>query len=175
VTWNGDAQAVREYQEASSAWATTASYKARLTGTAQGRTFEMILEWVKPNRTRISFSDPAPGAFIIIEGSQWTTSPSGGCARVPGNIRMPGPNVQTPDTPLDGTITVARAGTQTIDGVATNAYDVVIVSSRGQVKQKNYIDPRTKTFKRWEVEDAQGKITYDYLEFNTNIRIEPPC
>jgi outer membrane lipoprotein-sorting protein len=172
-TWVGDAQAVREYQEAAGAFGAATSYKSRMTGTAQGGTFEMMMEWVKPNRLRMSFTRPEPGAFIFIDDARWSTSPTRGCARIPAGMRVP--TVETPDKPLDGTITVTRVGNQTIDGVATNVFDAVTVSSSGQAKKRVFIDPATKTFKRWEVESAEGRLNIDYLEFNTNIRIEPPC
>jgi outer membrane lipoprotein-sorting protein len=178
AVWNGDSQAVREYQEAYAAYAALTSYKSRVSGTGPNGPFEMTMEWVKPNRLRMSFAAPAPGAFITIGEQQWSTS-SQGCTRIPPNVRMPGPQVDTPDKALDGTVTVARAGTATIDGVTTNVYDVVTVTTRGgtttRSKTKAYVNPSNKMFKRWEVETEQGKVNIDYLEFNSGIRIDPPC
>ena len=174
AVWNGDPQVVSENREAWTAFGAVTTYKSRMSGISAQGPFEMTMEWVKPNRLRMSFTNPQPGAFIFIEGVRWATS-ARGCNRVPGNIQMPGSDVVMPDRPLEGTITVTRAGTQTIDGVVTNVYDTVIVDSRGQTKMKTYVTPSTKLFKRWEVESAQGKVNIDYLEFNTGITIDPPC
>jgi hypothetical protein len=166
---------VAEYQEAWNAWRAVTNYKSRVSTASSQGNMDLTWEWVKPNRLRISFTSPEPGAFIIIGTDRWATS-SRGCNKIPGNL-MPFriPDQETPDTQADGSITVTRVGTQAIDGVTTNVLDSVSVSGGKQGKKRVFIVPATKVFKRWEVESDQGKATIDYLEFNTGITINPPC
>jgi hypothetical protein len=174
IVWNGEPAAVAEYQEAWNVWRGVTNYKSRVLATSSQGTATLMWEWVKPNRLRVSFTNPQPGAFIIIGADRWSTS-SAGCAKLPGTMRLPFADLETPDTQAEGTITVTRVGPQTIDGVATNVFDIVSVSGGKQGKKRVFIVPATKAFKRWEVESDQGKATIDYLEFNTGITINPPC
>jgi hypothetical protein len=175
LVWNGEPAAVAEYQEAWTAWRAVTNYKSKVSTTTSRGNMDLTWEWVKPNRLRISFTTPQPGAFTIIGTDRWGTSAQG-CTKLPANFTaIPIGNVDTPESQADGSITITRVGTQTIDGVATNVFDEVAVSGGKQGKKRVYIVPATKTFKRWEVESDQGKANIDYLEFNTGIRIEPPC
>ena len=175
LVWNGEAAAVTENQEAWNSWRAVTNYKSKVTANTNQGPMEIGWEWVKPNRLRLSFTRPEPGAFIIIGTDRWSTSPTRGCAKIPAMVRIPIIELDSPETQTDGSITVTRVGTQAIDGVNTNVFDTVTVSAGKTARKRVYIVPATKQFKRWEVDTDQGKAIIDYLEFNTGITINPPC
>lgn len=177
-TWQGDLQAVAEVQAAYTKFSAARTYRQRMTVAAQGGTFTQSIEFVAPDRVRMSGMPGSPPNFeiIVIGGEQWARGPGipGGCAKLPAGGRRPNPR-EGVDHAADARITVARGGPQTIDGTATQLYNLTIETQGRQIQQKLYVATGTGQLRRIETPSDQGAMTIDYFDFDAPITINPPC
>ncbi len=176
--FQGDPQAIAEVQAAYQKFGAARTYRFRMTGTAQGQTFTQTMEIVVPDRVRmIGMQGNVTFETIVIGQEQWARGPGvpGGCAKIPGGgIRRPNPR-EGLDHPTDAKITVARGGAETVEGTATQMYNLTIETQGRQNRQKLYVATGTGYPRRIEMSSDQGTVTIDYFDFDAPITINPPC
>lgn len=177
--WQGDPQAGAEVQAAYTKFGAARTYRQRMTLAGQGGTFTQNMEIVVPDRVRMSGMPGSPPNFeiIVIGGETWARGPGvpGGCAKLPaGGARRPNPR-EGVDHATGATITVARGGPQTVEGTATQLYNLTIEAQGRQTQQKVYVATGTGQLRRIETTSDQGAVTIDYFDFDAPITINAPC
>ncbi len=177
--WTGDQQAAAEVQAAYTKFGAARAYRQRMTIAGQGGTFTQTMEIVVPDRVRMSGMPGSPPNFeiIVIGGETWARGPgvAGGCAKLPAaGVRRPNPR-EGVDHPADAKITVARGGPQTVEGTATQLYNLTIEAQNRQTQQKVYVATGTGQLRRIETTSDQGAVTIDYFDFDAPITINAPC
>ena len=175
--FQGDPQAIAEVQSAYSKFGAARTYRQRMTVAGQGGTFTQTMEIVVPDRVRmIGTQGNVTFETIVIAQEQWARGPGvpGGCAKIPGVGRRPNPR-EGLDHPTDARITVARGGPQTVEGTATQLYNLTLETQGRQTQQKLYVATGTGYPRRIETASDQGAATIDYFDFDAPITINPPC
>lgn len=174
--FQGDPQAIAEVQAAYQKFGAARTYRMRMTSTAQGQTFTQTMEVVPPDRVRMIATEANNTEIIVIGQEIWVRGPGvpGGCAKLPGGGRRPNPR-EGVDHPTDAKITVAKGGPETVEGTATQTYNLTIETQGRQSREKLYVATGAKYPRRVERSSDQGTVTIDYSDFDAPITINPPC
>jgi hypothetical protein len=168
-----DPQAVSELTAARGKFAALRTYRTRM---SMGGQEVMVIETVRPDRTRIRIPAPPPAPateITMIGNDQWQRSGTA-CRRASGSPIPVGRDDSDP-TRVQGTATVQRGAPENIEGAPMQVYLVTSEFQGQQGRQKFYVLPTTGMIRRMETSSAQGTLTFDYFDYDAAITITAPC
>ncbi|MDR7486775.1 MAG: hypothetical protein QN187_15780 [Armatimonadota bacterium] len=172
-TFQGDPQAVAEVQAAYQKFAAARTWRARMTspGVAGSQTFE----FVAPDRYRVVIGQGGTTTELFLIGNETWIRSGDVCRKQPSMMRVENPRDAMQARP-DLTIAVSRGGAETVDGVATQTYQITVTAQRTPVRQKLYVATSTGLPHRLELQSERGPVLIDYPDYDAQITINnPPC
>jgi outer membrane lipoprotein-sorting protein len=171
-TFKGDPQAVAEVQAAFQKFATARSWRARMTSSGVTTT----TEFVAPDRFRMVTTQDNQTTEIFLIGREMWTKSGGTCQKLPAAVPVANPKELAEQTGADTTITVTKAGPESVEGTPTQTYQLVVETRGNTARQKLYVATATGLPRRIEIQSPQGTVAVDYFDYNAAITINnPPC
>lgn len=71
---------------------------------------------------------------------------------------------------------MTKGGPETIEGISTQTYTMIVETQGKQVRQKLYVATGSNLLRRIEIPSDQGTTSIDYFDYDTQITINnPPC
>jgi hypothetical protein len=174
----GDPAAIAELLAALEKFNALRTWRARMTLVGQNAP-PIVFSSAGPGRTQMTIgTGGAAQHMYILEGVGTWIQQGTQCSRLPAGAAPPGPSRADadPGARREGTVTITRGDRQTLDGVPTQTYLMIVESQSGRSQMKYYVDPAVALPKRMEVQSERGTIAFDYYDYNAPIVINnPPC
>ncbi len=168
----GDPQAVAEVQAAFQKFLAARSWRARIKSPAGE---EQTFAHVAPDRFHMVLKQGTQTSeMFMIGGEMWIRS-SGGCQKLPVSIPILNPR-EAMEHSSDAKVTVAKNGPETIEGISTQTYTMIVETQGKQVRQKLYVATGSNLLRRIEIPSDRGTTSIDYFDYDAQITINnPPC
>ncbi len=164
--FQGDPQAVAEVQ---------AAFQKFVAGIKSPAGEEHTFEHVAPDRFHMVLKQGTQTSeMFMIGGEMWIRS-SGGCQKLPVSIPILNPR-EAMEHSSDAKVTVTKGGSETIEGISTQTYTMIVETQGKQVRQKLYVATGSNLLRRIEIPSDQGTTSIDYFDYDAQITINnPPC
>jgi len=170
-TYKGDPQAIEELKAVFARFNAARTWRSRMTS----KDFAQTTDYVAPDRLRMVMNANNQVSEIFVIGRDIWTKSGSTCNKAPFRIPFPNPKEIAEHGNADATIAVTKGGRETVEGTATQTYNLAVETRGTTTQEKLHVAVGTGMPRRIELKSSQGEVVIDYFDFNASITIEPPC